>query len=130
MPSMPQPVSDDQDASTASEVILGVDTHKDRHVAVVLTPLGVRLSSDNFPVTAAGYRALLAWVGTFGILRRAGVEGTGSYGAALARHLRAAGVEVIRGQRTRQGHPSPAGQDRHPRRRSSCPGSAQRPGYW
>jgi transposase len=92
---MPQPVSDDQDASTASEVILGVDTHKDRHVAVVLTPLGVRLSSDNFPVTAAGYRALLAWVGTFGILRRAGVEGTGSYGAALARHLRAAGVEVI-----------------------------------
>ena len=88
-------MSDDQDASTASEVILGVDTHKDRHVAVVLTPLGVRLSSDNFPVTAAGYRALLAWVGTFGILRRAGVEGTGSYGAALARHLRAAGVEVI-----------------------------------
>jgi predicted nuclease with RNAse H fold len=29
------------------------------------------------------------------VLRRAGVEGTGSYGAALARHLRAAGVEVI-----------------------------------
>jgi transposase len=40
-------------------------------------------------------RALLAWVGTFGVLRRAGVEGTGSYGAALSRHLRAAGVEVI-----------------------------------
>jgi transposase len=44
---------------------------------------------------AAGYRALVAWVGTLGMLRRAGVEGTGSYGAALARHLRAAGVEVI-----------------------------------
>lgn len=37
----------------------------------------------------------MGWVGTFGVLRRAGVEGTGSYGAALARHLRAAGVEVI-----------------------------------
>jgi transposase len=48
-----------------------------------------------FPATAAGYQALLAWAGTFGVLRRAGVECTGSYGAALARHLRAAGVEVI-----------------------------------
>ena len=92
MPSMPQPVSDDQDAS---EVILGVDTHKDFHVAAVITALGVLLGTKTFPATAAGYRALLTWVGTFGTLRRAGLEGTGSYGAALARHLRAAGVEVI-----------------------------------
>ena len=88
MPSMPQPVSDDQDAS---EVILGVDTHKDFHVAAVITALGVLLGTKTFPATAAGYRALLTWVGTFGTLRRAGLEGTGSYGAALARHLRAAG---------------------------------------
>jgi transposase len=50
------------------------------------------LGSTNVPATAAGYRALLAWAGTLGVLRRAGVEGTGSYGAALARHLQAAGV--------------------------------------
>jgi len=37
----------------------------------------------------------VVWAATFGVLRRAGVEGTGSYGAALARHLHAAGVEVI-----------------------------------
>ena len=95
MPSMPQPVTGNQDDSPANEVILGVDTHNDVHVAAVITALGVLLSSTNFPATAVGYRALLAWVGSFGTLRRAGVEGTGSYGAALARHLRAAGVEVI-----------------------------------
>ena len=96
MPSMPQPIPDDQDdTSEAKEIVLGVDTHKDRHAAAVLSTLGVLLGSNDFPATAAGYRALLAWAGTFGILRRAGVEGTGSYGAALARHLRAAGIEVI-----------------------------------
>jgi transposase len=96
MPSMPQPVADDQDDhSPAEEIVLGVDTHSEVHVAVVLSTLGARLSSTNFPATAAGYRALLAWAGTLGVLRRAGVEGTGSYGAALARHLQAAGVQVI-----------------------------------
>jgi transposase len=95
MSSMPQLVSGDQDDSAADEVILGVDTHSDVHVAAVITALGVLLDTAHFPATAAGYRALLAWVGSFGVLRRAGVEGTGSYGAGLARHLRAAGVEVI-----------------------------------
>ena len=95
MPSMPQPVSGDQDDSAANEVILGVDTHNDVHAAAVITAQGVLLANRNFPATGAGYRALVGWVDTLGILRRAGVEGTGSYGAALARHLRAAGVEVI-----------------------------------
>jgi transposase len=96
MPSMPEPVSDDQDDnSAAEEIVLGVDTHKDIHVAAVITSLGVLRESTPFPATAAGYQALLAWAGTFGVLRRAGVECTGSYGAALARHLRAAGIEVI-----------------------------------
>ena len=95
MPSMPQLVSGDQDDSAANEVILGVDTHHDVHVAAVITALGVLLGTAHFPTTAAGYQALVGWVGTLGMLRRAGVEGTGSYGAALARHLRAAGVEVI-----------------------------------
>jgi len=94
MTSMPQPVEDDQDSSP-EEVILGVDTHKDLHVAAVLTALGVLRETKTFPATTAGYQALLAWVGMFGILRRAGVECTGSYGAALARYLRAARVEVI-----------------------------------
>ena len=95
MTSMPQSLVLSQASSDPDEVVVGVDTHKDVHVAAVLTALGVLQETKTFPATAAGYQALLAWAGTFGILRRAGVECTGSYGAALARHLRQAGIEVI-----------------------------------
>ena len=96
MSSMPEPGEDDQDSNhTEEEIILGVDTHKDLHVAAVITSLGALRDTKTFPATAAGYETLLAWADTFGVVRRAGVEGTGSYGAALARHLRAAGIEVI-----------------------------------
>lgn len=77
------------------EVVLGVDTHKDVHVAAVLTALGVLVASQSFPTTAVGYQQMLGWASGFGTLRQAGVECTGSYGAALTRHLRAAGVHVI-----------------------------------
>jgi transposase len=77
------------------EVILGVDTHKDAHVAAVITTLGVHLADATFPTTAAGYRQLLTWARSFGDLDRAGVEGTGSYGAALTRHLRRHQITVI-----------------------------------
>jgi transposase len=93
--SMPHPASSSQNDSTTSEVVLGVDTHKDLHVAAVITALGALLCSKSFPATKAGYQQLLAWARTFGALRRAGVECTGSYGAALTRYLRAEGVQVI-----------------------------------
>lgn len=82
-------------AADQDEVVLGVDTHKDVHVAAVTTVLGAVLTTSPFPATAAGYRALLAWATGLGVVRRAGVEGTGSYGAALSRFLRGAGVAVI-----------------------------------
>jgi transposase len=47
-----------------------------------------------FPATSGEYRRLLGWLAGFGPVARVGVEGTGSYGAGLARYLRAAGVEV------------------------------------
>jgi transposase len=72
-----------------------VDTHKDLHVAAVITTLGALLGSRAFSATRAGYEQLLTWARTFGPLQRAGVECTGSYGAALARHLRTEGVQVI-----------------------------------
>jgi transposase len=82
-------------APGGEDVIVGVDTHKDFHVAAVVSVLGAPLGSKAFPATAAGYRALLRWTRSFGAVRRAGVECTGSYGAALARHLAAAGVVVL-----------------------------------
>jgi hypothetical protein len=73
----------------------GVDTHKDTHHAAVVLMNGRRLADAQFPATAAGYRALLAWMRGFGWLGAVGVEGTGSYGAALARHLSGKRVKVI-----------------------------------
>jgi transposase len=91
------------------EVVLGVDTHKDFHAAVAITDTGVYLGGRQFPATWAGYAQLIGWAQGLGRLRRAGVEGTGSYGAGLARALRAAGIEVAdinrpdRATRRRQG---------------------------
>jgi len=73
----------------------GVDTHADVHVAAALDPIGGLLGVQEFPVTAAGYARLLEWLGGFGIVCLVGIEGTGSYGAGLARHVTAAGVRVV-----------------------------------
>jgi transposase len=81
--------------STAVAVTGGVDTHADVHVAAACDHLGAVLGTDSFPTTVRGYRALLTWLRGFGALGKVGVEGTGSYGTGLARHLAAEGVEVI-----------------------------------
>ncbi len=91
----------------------GVDTHLDVHVAAALDPLGALLGTERFDTDPAGYKALLAWLEGFGPLNRVGVEGTGSYGAGLARYLRRADVEVIevdrpnRAERRRSGKSDP-----------------------
>jgi len=54
------------------------------------------------PTTAKGYEGLLCWVQDFGPLRCAGIEGTSSYGAGLARHLRARGIEVLEVERPKR----------------------------
>ena len=79
-------------------VAVGVDTHKDVHVAVALDALGVQLDSREIATTAAGYRSLLAWAQEFGVPAFV-VEGTGSYGAGLVRFLEAAGVNVFECER-------------------------------
>jgi transposase len=71
--SMPQP-----ERSDPAEVVLAVDTHKDVHVAAVLTTLGVLLATSSFPTTAKGYRQMLVLARGFGAVHRAGVECTGS----------------------------------------------------
>jgi transposase len=54
------------------------------------------------PTTAKGYERLLRWAEAFGPVRCAGIEGTSSYGAGLARHLRAKGIEVLEVERPRR----------------------------
>jgi transposase len=91
----------------------GVDTHADVHVAAALDPVGGLLGVEEFPATLAGYARLLGWLGGFGTVALVGIEGTGSYGAGLARHITAAGIRVVevdrsdRQDRRRQGKSDP-----------------------
>jgi transposase len=87
---------------TEVAVILGVDTHLDFHTAVAVDHLGRRLGDASVPTTAKGYERLLRWAEGFGPVRCAGVEGTSSYGAGLARHLRAKGIEVLEVERPKR----------------------------
>jgi len=73
----------------------GVDTHKNIHVAAVVDDRGKILDTAEFNTTKAGYDRLLAWMQSFGELAKVGVEGTGAYGAGLARHLASCGVEAL-----------------------------------
>ena len=73
----------------------GVDTHLGLNVAAALDGIGGLLGVAEFPATLAGHRRMLGWLAGFGPVARVGVEGTGSYGAGLARFLRAAGVAVV-----------------------------------
>ncbi|MFC0267886.1 IS110 family transposase, partial [Kushneria aurantia] len=77
------------------EVVLGVDTHLDVHVGVVVDPAGRVLGTRSIETCTDGYQALLEWAHSFGFLLRAGIEGTGTYGAGLARHIQEAGIEVL-----------------------------------
>lgn len=78
------------------QVIGGVDTHAStHHAAVIDATLGRQLGDKQFPATAAGYRRLAGWLAGFGDVVAVGVEGTGAYGAELARHLAEAGVTVV-----------------------------------
>ena len=77
------------------DVIGGVDTHGDVHVGAVVDSTGRILGTASFPTTPAGYRRLLSWMRKHGVVVRVGVEGTGSWGAGLARYLSGEGVEVV-----------------------------------
>jgi transposase len=91
----------------------GVDTHLDVHVAAALDGVGGLLGVKSFDTSGAGHAELLGWLQSFGPVARVGVEGTGSYGAGLARLLRSVGVEVIevdrpnRQERRRRGKSDP-----------------------
>ncbi|MEP6761108.1 MAG: transposase [Sporichthyaceae bacterium] len=109
----------------------GVGTHLDLHVAAAVDHLGGVLGTQSFPTTAAGYRQLLGWLGSFGPLHAVGVEGTGSYGSALARHLTQNDVQVIevsrRTGRSAAGTASPMSSTRSPRPEPCCPVRPRRP---
>jgi transposase len=72
-----------------------VDTHLDVHVAAALDAIGGLLGVDSFVATPSGYRSMLKWLRAFGEVEKVGIEGTGAYGAGLARFLSRSGIEVV-----------------------------------
>ena len=79
----------------AVQVVIGVDTHRDEHVAVAIDQQGVRLGQRRSPATTWGYGDLEQWSRDLGEVSAFGVEGTGSYGAGLARFLTGRGHSVV-----------------------------------
>jgi transposase len=81
--------------AAAPAVTIGVDTQLDQHVAAVVDQAGRLLDTKGFAASTRGYVALVTWAEGFGPVERIGIEGTGTYGAGLARFARASGLQVI-----------------------------------
>ena len=73
----------------------GIDTHLEFHVAAAVDSNGGVLGVETFDTTVGGFRRLVAWLASFGTISVVGVEGTGSYGAGLTRHLSGKGIRVV-----------------------------------
>ncbi len=92
---------------------MGVDTHGDFHAVVLTDLVGRQLAARTITADEPGHGEVLGWAARYGRLRLAGVEGTGSYGANLARFLTARGVTVVevnrpdRARRRRDGKSDP-----------------------
>jgi transposase len=89
-----QPRPDD-----AFDVVIGIDTHRDFHVAVALAPNGGKLDECRIPTIQQGYQALIGWSELFGNHPVFAMEGTSSFGAGLCRELLAAGFPVVEANR-------------------------------
>jgi transposase len=86
------------------KVIAGIDTHADTHHVAVISETGQHLADREFLAVGSGYRKIIEFITGFGPVAAVGVEGTGSYGAELARTLTREGIQVLEVMRpNRQG---------------------------
>jgi transposase len=76
-------------------VVGGIDTHADLHQAAVIDSIGRHLATEQFATTPDGYRRLLQWLRSHGEVLAVGIEGTGAYGAEIARFLTANEFTVV-----------------------------------
>ena len=82
-------------ADNIVQVVVGIDTHQDQHVAVAIDDRGVYLCERHAPASIGGYAVLERWARSLGEIRAFGIEGTGSFGAGLARYLTGLGYTVF-----------------------------------
>ncbi|KJL26629.1 hypothetical protein RL72_00961 [Microbacterium azadirachtae] len=85
----------DIETVSSGHVVIGVDNHKHVHVAAVMDSIGGILATLTITTDTAGFRQLLEWATGFGKIIAFGIEGTGSYGAALTSFVRRHGHKVI-----------------------------------
>ena len=85
----------DQEGGRSVQVVIGVDTHQDKHVAVAIDRQGVRLEELRTVATTNGYEELERWSLGLGEIQAFGIEGTGSYGAGVTRYLTRRGHTVV-----------------------------------
>lgn len=78
-----------------NQLILGVDTHLNTHVAVLINNVGKVIDTREFPVCITGYDELYRWGQSFGNVKQAGLEGTGTYGAGLCKYLVGQNIQVF-----------------------------------
>ncbi len=84
------------------DYVVGVDTHLDEHVlAIVAAPSGAVVARQAVRASARGYAASLRFAREAANGARVwAIEGTGSYGAGLARYLAGRGETVLEISRT------------------------------
>ena len=82
-------------ANETTNVIAGIDTHADTHHVAVINEYGKPLADREFLAVGSGYRKIVDFITSYGTVTAVGVEGTGSYGAELARALRGEGLTVL-----------------------------------
>ncbi|MDP1820179.1 MAG: IS110 family transposase [Acidimicrobiales bacterium] len=82
-------------ADDGCRVTVGIDTHGEVHVAAVLDERGRLLATESFVTTSKGHRQLEQWALGFGVIDAVGIEGTGAWGAGVARHFSAGGHRVV-----------------------------------
>lgn len=75
-------------------VAIGVDSHKSSLAVGVLDEMGRTVGAREFANDRIGHHSLIDWVDHYGPTRVIGIEGSGSYGAALAQRLLQAGEDV------------------------------------
>jgi transposase len=76
-------------------ITIGIDTHKATLAMCGVDDLGREVAATTVPNDPQGHLRARRWADQLGAERRFGIEGSGSFGAALAQTLLAAGEHVV-----------------------------------